>query len=152
MFLIFGENLGLTFSSHSPLESSCPLSVLSWLWMNLSLTVGWLFNSWPMVIWDDLFPNFTDGILDSLKIVCFWDYSKWSGHMLVLSLFLFLLPENKLGQGPFHLIIRTISFLCVHELEPYNKLTRLSQSGSLCLPASGSFRKTEILLCHQPTE
>lgn len=97
MYLIFGENLGLMFSSHSLLKSSCPLSVLSWLWMNLSLTVCWLFNSWPMVIWDDLFPNFTDGILGSLKIVCFWDYSKWSGHMLVLSLFLFLLPENKLA-------------------------------------------------------
>lgn len=53
--------------------------------------------------------------------------------MLVLSLFLFLLPENILGQGPFHLIIRSVSFLCVHELEPYDKLTHLSQSGSLCL-------------------
>lgn len=64
----------------------------------------------------------------------------------IISLPLFLFPQNTLGLGPLHLIIRSISSHFVHEFKPFSKLTHFPSLRRYCL--SGSVLEDWGSVCH----
>lgn len=126
----------------------------------LSLAVGWLFNCWPTVfeMTFSLTPQMVSWTLfkNSLHLG-FYLYTRLPGYILVLSLPLYLLPKYILGQGSFHLIIRSISSFHVSEFEPFNNLL---MNRSFIYPNLGDttswpwglFWEIGVLLWHQPGE